>query len=466
MNLKNQSLAVIGGIIIILYVLPFVILTQYTHLGVDDICRTNSSFYNFLEGFVSWYKDHNGRYVNSLFSLLPVYDLNVYRGVLTTSMVLFFFVIYFFVKNLLSFFGHCSIIETLIVTLTFIILIFSELPSLYELFYWYAGATVYLYSSMFFLLLIIFLNKAVQGNGKAAIVSAFLIVLVTGSTEMYIPLVNLILFTLFIYNVVREKKIHWNLLILNIISLASTLAVYLAPGSEKRKSIFSESGQFFDSLASSMETAIKISWNRFNDPTIWMFLLVIFSFSFIKNPYMEPKRRMVNPIILLFFSAVGFVSVIFVPFFALGFLDYSAGRIIDCIYFTFFILFLINYFNLTNYFGHYISLNSFPSLAKTSILSPFFLASFLITVTLSSNNYRGMYKDFANKSYIKFDDQVRNRYQVLENSSKNIVTLAPVKDTKILMFDDHIFENECFIQHIRLNYNSQIKKIKLQSKTD
>ena len=456
---KNES-SLLGGIIVLFYILPFVIFTQYTHLGPDDLCRTNSSFQTFFQGIISWYSDHNGRYINSFFSLMPVYDLQIYRSILTASMVIFFCVVVFFIRSLLILTGRDSKKEAFLFSLLFIVLLMSELPSLYEMFYWYASTTVYLYSSIFVLLLLLSLLESTRGNNKATVASGFLVILVTGNTEMYIPLVGLILAVWFFWFMVAARKIQWNLFFLIIIWLISALGVFMAPGSEKRQSMFSESGQFFFSLMKSFETALKILWNRLHEPTFWMFLLVIFIIS-VGSKNTKAKRRAFNPMIVLLLSALAFISTIFVPFFALGFLDYSAGRIINCIHFVFYIIVIINLLNLINILSckFHSSLSAILFVTESSILRSLVFIIFLVTVSVSSQNFKGMHEDLVTKSYIKFDEEMTIRYELLKSTKKDTIELGRLMQPKILDFKEDAIQPECLLQHVKLHYNPEISTI-------
>lgn len=459
MNFRNAGIPIFSGIMIVFFIFPFVFLTQYTHLGPDDLCRTGSSFENYFEAIFSWYQNHNGRYVNAVFSLLPVYDLQIYRLILTLSMVVFFLVVHYFIRNLLRLFVIKSLLHSLIFSLIFIVLLLSSLPSLYEIFYWYAGSTVYLYSSIFLLLLLVSLIKFSMGNKREAITVGVLSMLIIGNSEMYIPLTNLILLGLLTCTAVKSKRIPWTILLLNIVCWTSSLLVILAPGSEKRQAIFNGSGQVFFSLSSSVQTALRILWNRFNDPILWVFLLAMLSTFSVAKPTIE-RKLLVNPLLMLVLSGACFVSVIFVPFYALGFLDYSAGRIIDAIYFIFYILLVLNGLNLYNFIHHKINLQLF---SKSTFLPSFLIGGFLFTVAFSSQNIHGVYRDIVNRSYVRLDDDIKKRGEILENSQEEIVVIPYIKGTNILVVDDNAVDDKCFLNHVRSKYNSEIEEIIVES---
>lgn len=459
MKFSKISYLIVGVIIIMFYIFPFVLFTQYTHLGIDDICRTHSSAQNFFEEIFMWYNNINGRYISAVFSSFPVYDLPIYRWTLTIGMIFFFVVITYFINNLLQLFGFVSKTKSFIFSLIFIVLLLSQLPSLYEIFYWYASVNVYLYSFTFLLLLLMLLYKISLENKNKTILSALLIVLITGSTEMLIPLMNFILIILFVVTTVSAKKIPWNIIMLNIVCLGSSLIVVMAPGSEKRQSIFSESGQIIYSLKNSIETALKIIWNRFHDPVVWVFIILVFFMVLFQAKNIKKRPILLNPLILLLLSSIAFVSVIFVPFYALGFIDYGAGRIIDIIYFIFFILLLINSLNFFKFLHLKYDLKLFR---KFQFLPFLMIIVFLITVTISNQNFKGMYEDFSSSSYIRYDDDFINRYELLKNTKKETIIIPTIKSTRIFTFNDFDSGDQCFIQHVRSNYNFRIKNIKIQ----
>ena len=156
--MKIQSLFYISisVILALVFIIPFLYITKYTFLSADDICRAPASFHNYFINVFNWYINHNGRFTNAILSYLPVYNLQIYRWVLGCSIMLLGITIFYFIKKVFEFFNfEESIYKTIFITLIFYITIISQIPSVNQFFYWYAGTTAYLYSIILFILFLI-----------------------------------------------------------------------------------------------------------------------------------------------------------------------------------------------------------------------------------------------------------------------------------------------------------------------
>lgn len=101
---QHHFLFLISFVLALIFIGPFLFITKYTYLSADDFCRASADFSNYFKNVSTWYFEHNGRFVNSLFSYLPVYDNAIYKTTLALSMIFFWLTIYLFISRISNFY--------------------------------------------------------------------------------------------------------------------------------------------------------------------------------------------------------------------------------------------------------------------------------------------------------------------------------------------------------------------------
>ena len=92
-------------ILITAFLMPVLYITQYTHLFADDWCRTTTNFQKLIPNINFWYENLSGRYINAIFSYLPVYNLLVIRFILGISVIFLGIALYYFIHKLFLHYG-------------------------------------------------------------------------------------------------------------------------------------------------------------------------------------------------------------------------------------------------------------------------------------------------------------------------------------------------------------------------
>jgi len=131
LKISSVTNNIVIALLIVITIVPFFWVILFVYLAADDICRIGiEKTSQFLH---SWYFNENGRYVNALFSVLPVYNIAIYRLVL--GVLLGFFILYRFFKTFHYYFLQVNSKRQIInfVIISFMILV-TQLPSLYEFF--------------------------------------------------------------------------------------------------------------------------------------------------------------------------------------------------------------------------------------------------------------------------------------------------------------------------------------------
>lgn len=466
--MKNQKLLYwfFSIVAILIFILPFFYIIKYTNLAADDFCRVPADFDDYYENVAFWFMNLTGRYTNGFISYLPLYNLEINRLVLKILFVGLGVISYFFIKKTFYYF-QIAIAKSkcLFITVLFFIALISQLPSVYEFFYWYAAITAYLISVIFFLLFLIMIFNFNYRRSYQVLITCLLIILLNGNNEMLIPLTNLILFGFLLDKIIFQKKINLKYLFINIVSWLSSLLVIFAPGNSNRQSYYAEGGELIYSLKSSVLSSGMFTLKSLIE--FPYFLLYIGLFLFIFDEIRKQKiqtYRCIHPLLLFGISLILLASVIFVPYYATGFVKINAGRIGDMIHIVFLILLFINLLNTSIFFNKRMIFKKVEFSKKLSI-GLFIFFFFLIPFT--NKNYLDLYSDFKNGNFKKYDLDIQKREEELKFSNLEEIRLERIKGSRTIKHleitkNPNEWENQCFTAFINKKYNLNIRSITVE----
>lgn len=463
-NFRIKILLVVLISISIFYILPYLVVTQYTFLTTDDFCLTNSSFYLYFEKISSWYMNHNGRYANALFGRLPVYDLIVYRLVLLILFMFFGFSLYKFSKAILYFFNiEIKITYRIFLWLIIFVSVIGLLPSLFEFFYWYSSTSSYLISSSLFLLLSNFLMKIYKGIKINILFSCIIVFLLVGSNELFIPISNLLLLLFLIRSIIYKTDL-FPVISLNIIGWIGSLMVIFSPGTFSRRQYFPDGGNLTFSIISSIETAFQfLVFQIVNFPFIFFYSGIFLGVMHLMHKRRGLNMSFVNPFYLALISFILFASVIFVPFYAQGYLEVYKERIGNIVHIIFLILFLFNLINLSAYFSSiiYLKRKSLIMLAGYSFLI------FLILLPFTNKNYRLMAGDLKNNRFEIYKNDMNTRIEKIKQFEGTNLFLDKINGTQILKkyelsTDPDFWVNQCYLVYLKSKYSNDAQSVQLK----
>lgn len=460
---SNQIIWIASITIAILYILPFLVIIKFTFLSYDDFCRTNSNFQEYFSKVWTWYKGHNGRYANALLARLPVYDLGVYKISLVALFLFFGSSIYGFLSGLYRFFqlNVKSNYLFLLNILSFITII-AALPSVFEFFYWYAGASTYLVGSALFLFMLRYLMNIESGGEYNLPTVGLTIFMLVGINEMFLPITNLIL-GLYLLRCFKEKNKFYAILILNAISWVGSLLVLFSPGTIIRRQNNPGGGDLLFSLFSSVQYTLKFIAEQFLEMPQFLFFLSLFLitvyFAKIQTRNFQFK---IHPLYISVISFMLLVSVLFVPFYAEGGIGYHKKRIGDVIYVVYYTLMTLNIVSFSLFFLNKIRINE--KWLKISFIT--ILVFFLIAIPIYSYNYEKMGGDIKNNRFSTYEEKINERMSYIKNFKGNELILQKIEGTQILKHyelsnDNQFWVNQCFIQYLSDKYSTDITSVKV-----
>lgn len=247
------------------------------------------------------------------------------------------------------------------------------------------------------------------------------------------------------------------------ISTISSFIVIFSPGTTSRQDQYTEGGNFFYSLKMAILSSGMFTLKNLLELPI---LLVMSGFPFLLLHWSKNLKDYLafNPLSVLFISFVGLASVVFVPYYATGYLYIRGGRIGNMIYIVWWILFFINALNIALY------------LKKNSILTPrisgwtpFVMLSFFLFFTLTENRtYQNLFADFRSGSFLKFENDIATRTQKIISSGMTKLEVEQIRGTRTM---SHVgiskeplhWTNTCYITAMNKIYKTDYKEIFLKN---
>lgn len=460
--MKKYMIKYGGTLLVLIFVfVPLLYITNFSFLAADDFCRATISWGKIPSEFINWYTGHNGRYTNAIFSLLPVYELQVNRIILALSIIILGVVLYHFISKISTHFKlKISPAENIFLTCLIYATLIAQLPSLYEFFYWYAAVTVYLYSVILFLLFFILIIDLKQAKKVNLWLGALIIILLNGNNEMYLGITNLALLFLIIADW-QKGSINGRKIFLLIISCISSVLVLVSPGSINRQSSYDSGGDFFDSFISSI-----LSTGMFIFKSLIEFPYLVFIFGLlllILNLNSEKKAKPIyyNPLTLALISFLLFSTSFFVVYYATGYLRTYQGRVGNTIHVLYLVILIFNLFNLAGWIKDKTPITK----KKIYYFSRGLITIYIVLLFIGNENYHNMWKDLYSGDLQQFSTQLKERENKLKNSDNEKLSLREIKGTRLIEFKDITkdplhWKNECYRKTVNKKFNLKLKEVK------
>ena len=444
---KLNLYIVLNLFLILIFIAPLVYISGFVFPLIDDLCMAVKNYGSFGGNLWEWYNFQNGRYINAVFALLPIYNLVVYRIVIASGFLLLEFALFWFVQRLFYCYAvKVSFQKKLFISLLLYIVLVAQLPSLFQIFYWYSGVGPYLYS---FIFLLFFLGSVLLYFFKQKMnfpAFALIIILLNGNNELLMILSNFIILILFLWDWIRERRLNIKLLLLNIISWLSSMALVFAPATVLRRGLHVYGGDFWGSVKVAFIYGTKcIAVNLAELPYLLCYLVI---FLLIYNSIKNNKFRFIRPAYLFIISYLSVISIFFTVYYATGLFAVYEGRLgnmADIIVFT---------FSLLNVFNFAVYLRSIYT--HRFLASPFSapaLAAFLfIFIFFRNENYLSIRKDVWEKELVRYEDDMENRLEILAGSNNKVILLEAVKGTRILKSADIYYSGQEWLQYCYKEY--------------
>jgi hypothetical protein len=420
----------------------------YTYPNAEDLSNTvvSSNNKSITETAFSYLTLDTRFSSNLLYSLSPM----VFGGVEwhKISVFLYLFLIIFsfslFIKQLIG--KTFSLIQVLIVGLTFVLAHYAITPDIAYDLYFVASSSVYLmgWVSVFlwvstFLMWInteLFSYKAFMG-----MLTTFLFMMSFGFTEMNFVL-NLFVLGILTYYILKYRTTcKHELILLWLILMAAIVFVLVLPGFENRVSDASLATTLEDVLAS-----IKVSFHAISASIFqWIFIKVIYiPLILVISIALYPKfKKLIIPfttkelLLLLVFAIVFmFTCYAYYIYFAVyQYTDVFILRSLNYINWAFQLVLLVLIPVILNRIMPNLLLRLYQRFSLVFFISLIVISASLI---LGLNNYKIIFNEFVSGEYSSYKNQMIERYEIINQAKeKDIWKIAEVDE--IIRYPRSIF---------------------------
>lgn len=415
----------------VLSIVPFLIISIYANPSADDFDYHNmANTYGFIDAQLLWYNKWSGRYfstaVLSIQSLVekPYY---IYKLIPILLLISLFYSV-FKITHLVI--GNVNKKQCLIFTFLFMIVYLIQMPTVAEGFFWLAGSVTYQLSNLIFIWFIYFLLKLIESNTiNYFIITTLLLVILIGSNETTMLLVDLLLVSILGFNCIKTKKLNYKLVSIMLMALLCSAIVYLSPGNSIRAASFPDKHKMVFSILKTISSVS--SYLAIWLPFMIISVLIYSDYFRKKHKKIESNFLNVSPYLVLFFLC----SMLFLGFFTCY---WSVGRMppvraINTIYLLFLLGFMYFIFVLLMKF-------------KTEIFYFSKEVKYLLIVLIffqlgKNNNIKTAYKDLLSGDARHFNLELENRYHLLLNNGKGKCIVPQLKYKPLTIFSGDISSN-------------------------
>ncbi|HNW97842.1 MAG TPA: DUF6056 family protein [Bacteroidales bacterium] len=341
-------------LLLCLLLLPFLILSFYSHPSADDyiiaaVIREKGIYEHFKQVYFEW----SGRYFStiiSLFSPLVFGWIFGYKIIPFLLIILFYFSICFFFRSIFR--ESLTLIKTHLISLFIIILFFNKMPSTAEGIYWISSSLNYFLSIifiLFFFSIIIRVWNKTNVKNSSNIFLCLLPVIIIGSNEISMIFIDEILFTIIITQFILKRKIKPVILISAGCALIASLFEISTPGNFFKMDSFPVHSNLLLALKLSSISFLKIGGTYLKDPVFIIGSMLFISFlpTLYKNENIQ-KVIIFPPYITVPVSIIIIISLYFIVSFSTGM--NPALRIHNEVGFIFIFMWFYNIIVLHNYF--------------------------------------------------------------------------------------------------------------------
>ena len=400
-------------------ILPFLILTFFTHPAYDDYCWALLVLQRgYIASQTQLYYTYIGRYFST--ALVTAGPLTFgsfagYKVVTLLTVVLTFVSGYCFVAAFLR--PSAALIDKLIAASFLTALFSNQAPNVPEAYFWVTGDIVYQLGgilTLFFFALVI--RSSDQSKGikfLASLLGCFLIAAIVGTNEASLLVLTLLVLTITIKSWTEKNNDRWRWLGFSLVTILCALIVIVAPGNAVRSTFYPNRRRFFFSLGMSLgqEGRFLLTWFS-NVPFILATILFI-PIAARWSPKIVPLRHLrIHPAISAFLLLMIIFLGLFPPYWGMGMM--GQHRTVNTVYFVFIFGWFVNLISWVDYLGerHKLTVENLPRYVYLIGLP------LLVLNLLSTNNTRTAIADLVSRRAYHYDVEVKKRYARFEQCAR------------------------------------------------
>ncbi len=404
---------------LVLSILPFLILTAFTHPAYDDYCwasRVLERGYFVTQKLL--YDTYIGRYSSTALVTSAPLTFGSFVGnkiVTLFTVILTFVSIYCFVDAFLK--SSLTRLDKLIAASFFTAVFSNQAPDITEAYFWVTGDLVYQLGgilTLFFFALVIRCADAPKGVKLVrTVVGCLLIAAIVGTNETSLLVLSLLVFTITIKSWTEKSDERWRWLLFSLVTIGCALIVILAPGNAVRSLYYPNRRRFFYSFQMSVAQEVRflLTWLS-GVPMVLGTILFIPIASRLSPKIALIRSRRIHPGITTFLLLMILFIGLFPPYWGTG--TMGQHRTVNTVYLIFLIGWFINLIIWVDYLRerHKLELETLPRYVYVIGL-PLLLLSLFPT-----NNTRTAIADLISGRAYRFDVAVKQRYAQFEQCAR------------------------------------------------
>lgn len=426
----QEAMRWIAYLLLLVALVPLLALSAYNHPSpVDDYCYIDTVFkYSWTEAMYFYYTGWTGRYFSILLNHTNPLLIHWFGGfkVIPPFLIIGMFTAtaLFFRKALQDSSPHKAIIGTGFIAFLYIL----ALPSPAEAFYWMAAFATYTFANIFTLLWVVttvgwYQTHQPSTRTKLAIASYFFLICIIGSSETNLLIICLLVGSWWLYRLLYDRQIDRFMITSTLIAIVCLLVFFLAPGNAARLDGNPMSGNIPLSAIASFKKLAQLVWTWSSQTPLLLFSVIWWWL--LSERSLVTKHYLHAPIWLVALLYIGILTAqLFPSYYGIGI--EPTPRVINCVYF----FFLIGWFYTIAY------LKAFLFRQGLVINTKLLLVAGALSLVLPIRSYQAiiqnntltmLYQDWLSGKAAAFDQEMQERYHLIETSTEKVITLPAIK---------------------------------------
>jgi hypothetical protein len=414
--------------VIVIGLLPFAILSFFSHPQADDFdAATSTMRMGYFKAIAFTYMNWNSRWFSAAImqaSPLVFNSIYVYKALPIMLLFLFVWALFAFVKAILPEIKRPR--EAWLCALALSVLYLSSMPSVAQGFYWMPGAIGYQLANIMMLFLWAHLAGVLRSTTHKSsrwtlIFCTILIFAITGSNQISLILILFMLAATLVWRLIQYRRMDRLFVKLLILAAIAAAIVALAPGNHARMERASDVIDLLATTQKSIQTMTQLATDQVNDPLLLLLTICAIPYFAAKVKSSNVARPVLNPLVLSVLWICSMLATV-APIIHL-FPEWTPKRILNVTCLLFILGWFLILYEIIRYWGlkRSFRITSLP----VSVSAAMILVIALAALT-GKNNIRTAWENLLSGDAYRYDRELRQRYEKITGCAQDICVVPPL----------------------------------------